>query len=111
MKPVKLVNPIATISILAIPQTQSTFWPPSVKFNSRTIFKQDVSIHMSMRDTAYSCGGNNGPSLNGLYSGAALPVPAWHDNEPAITSFFLPLVVLSAFVFLIPQALIQDCRE
>lgn len=55
--------------------------------------------------------GNNGPSLNGLYSGAALPVPAWHDNEPAITSFFLPLVVLSAFVFLIPQALIQDCQE
>lgn len=32
-------------------------------------------------------GGNNGPSLNGLHSGATRPFPVCCDDELAITSF------------------------
>ncbi len=106
----ELVNPTVTISTPPIPHT---FTHPHSKLflasqcskttNSlpEPFFKQDVCmcvcvcvcvcvclcVHVYERCSTLMWE-NNGPSLNGLYSGATQPVPAWSDNEPAITSFF-----------------------
>lgn len=102
MKPAsELVNPTVTINTVLVPTAHTlkalSGFPvfKNGDFSSRTILSRMyvyvcVCVFMctGVWEMQHTRGGNNGPSLNGLHSGANQPFPVCCDDELAITSFF-----------------------